>query len=156
MCIPSKFSSAGDNISHLAYKIDYLCHPGCQLFVKTCLLFKSDKVCYMCNYQSCLVRYQLFSCNISARYFFFNVFIPPPQNVGGIMDSLCRARPSVHRSVSPSVRPHYRVCSKNPIPIEGFSSNLADIFISTRGCAVPMLPFCRLNVRVTLKGQELT
>ena len=37
------------------------------------------------------------------------------------MDSLCR----VGRSVSLSARLHYRVRSIHPIPIEGFSSNLA-------------------------------
>ena len=47
------------------------------------------------------------------------------------MDSLSRVRPSV----CPSVRFHYRVRSKNPIPVEGFSSNLAEMFTSTRGCA---------------------
>jgi len=43
--------------------------------------------------------------------------------------------------------------SLNPIPIEGFSSNLAEMFTSTRGCAEPMLPMCQLKVKVTIKGQ---
>jgi len=41
------------------------------------------------------------------------------------MDSLCRVRPTVGRSVGPSVFLHYRVRSIHPIQIEGFSSNLA-------------------------------
>jgi len=53
----------------------------------------------------------------------------------------------------PSVRLHLRVRSINPIPIEGFSSNLAEMFTLTRGCAVPMLPVCQLKVKVTLEGQ---
>jgi len=53
----------------------------------------------------------------------------------------------------PSVRLHYRVRSINPIPIEGFSSNLAEMFTSTRGCAEPMLPMCQLKVKVTIEGQ---
>jgi len=47
------------------------------------------------------------------------------------MDLLCNVRPSVGWSV----RLHYRVRSINPIPIEGFSLNLAEMFTSTRGCA---------------------
>ena len=35
------------------------------------------------------------------------------------------SRPSDGRSVGPSVHLHYRVRSIHPIPIEGFSSNLA-------------------------------
>jgi len=61
------------------------------------------------------------------------------------MDSLCR--------VGPSVRLHYRVCSINPIPMEGFSSNLTEMFTSTRGCTEPMLPMCQLKVKVTIEGQ---
>ena len=53
----------------------------------------------------------------------------------------------------PSVRLHYRVRSINPKPIEGFSSNLAAMFASSRGCAEPMLPICQLNVKVTIEGQ---
>jgi len=30
------------------------------------------------------------------------------------------------------------------------------MFTSIRGCAEPMLPFCRLKVKVTLEGQKLT
>jgi len=37
--------------------------------------------------------------------------------------------------------------------MEGFSSNLNDAFISTRGCAEPMLPMCQVKVKVTVKGQ---
>jgi len=47
----------------------------------------------------------------------------------------------------------YHVRSINPIPIEGFSSNLAEMFTSTRGCAEPMLPMCQLKVKVTIEGQ---
>jgi len=65
------------------------------------------------------------------------------------MNSLCRVRPSVGRSV----RLHYRVRSINPIPIEGSSSNLAEMFTSTRGCAESMLPMCQLKVNVTVEGQ---
>jgi len=66
-----------------------------------------------------------------------------------IMDSLCRVRPSVGRSV----RLHYRVRCINPIPIEGFSSNLAEMFTLTREWAKPMLLMCQLNVKVTIEGQ---
>jgi hypothetical protein len=52
-----------------------------------------------------------------------------------------------------SVRLHFRVHSINPIPSEGFSSNLAQMFTSTRGCAEPMLPMCQLKVKVTIEGQ---
>jgi len=58
---------------------------------------------------------------------------------GAIMDSLCR------------VRLHYRVCSVKPIPIEKISSNLTEMFTSTRGCAEAMLPMCQL--KVTIEGQ---
>jgi hypothetical protein len=61
------------------------------------------------------------------------------------MDLLCR--------VGRSVRLHYLVRSINPIPIEGFSSNFAQMFTSTRGCAEPMLPMCQLKVKVTIEGQ---
>jgi len=44
-------------------------------------------------------------------------------------------------------------CSINPIPMEGFPSNLNDTFTSTRGCAEPMLSICQLKVKVTVKGQ---
>ena len=46
-----------------------------------------------------------------------------------------------------------RVRSINPIPIEGFSSNLAEMFTSTRGCAESMLPMCQLKVKVTIEGR---
>jgi len=79
-----------------------------------------------------------------------NLFIPPPQNVGGgaILDSLCR----VGRSVRPSP---IRVRSITPLLMEGFPSNVNDTFNSTRGCAESMLPMCQLKVRVTVKGQIL-
>jgi len=48
---------------------------------------------------------------------------------GGDYNGFALSRLSVHL--------HYRVCSINPIPIEGFSSNLAEMFTSTRGCAEP-------------------
>ena len=54
-------------------------------------------------------------------------------------------------SVGQPVRLHYPVRSINPIPIEGFSSNLAEMFTSTRGCAELMLPMCQLKVKVTVK-----
>jgi len=58
------------------------------------------------------------------------------------------------RSVGPSVRPSpIRVRSITPLLMEGFLSNLNDIFTSTRGCAEPMLPMCQLKVKVTVKGQ---
>jgi len=53
----------------------------------------------------------------------------------------------------PSVRLHYLVRSIKPIPIEGFSLNLAEMFTSTRGCAELMLPKCQLKVKVTIEGQ---
>jgi len=37
--------------------------------------------------------------------------------------------------------------------MEGFPSNLNDIFTSTRGCAEPILPMCQLKVKVTVKGK---
>jgi len=46
-----------------------------------------------------------------------------------------------------------RVRSINPIPMEGFPSNLNDTFTSTRGCAEPMLFLCQLKVKVTVKGK---
>ena len=49
---------------------------------------------------------------------------------------------------------YYTLChvrSINPIPMEGFPSNLNDTFTSTRGCAEPMLSMCQ--VKVTVKGQ---
>jgi hypothetical protein len=52
-----------------------------------------------------------------------------------------------------NVRLHFRVRSINPIPIEGFSSNLAQMFTSTRGCAEPMLLMCQLKVKVIIEGQ---
>ena len=69
----------------------------------------------------------------------------PPQNVrGAILDSLCR----VGRSVRPSP---IRVRSITPLLMEGFLSNLNDLFTSTRGCEETMLPMCQL--KVTVKGQ---
>jgi hypothetical protein len=53
----------------------------------------------------------------------------------------------------PSVRLHFRVRSITPIPIEAFSSNLAHMFTSTRGCAEPLFPMCQLKVKVTIEGQ---
>jgi hypothetical protein len=50
---------------------------------------------------------------------------------------------------------HFHVRSINPMPIEGFSSNLAQMFTSTWGCAEPMLPMCQLKVKVTIEGQIL-
>jgi len=82
-------------------------------------------------------------------HIFYTLFITPPQNVRAMMDSLCRVRPSV----GPSVLLHYRVRSINPIPIDGFYSNLAAMLTSSRGCAEPMLPLCQLNVKVTIEGQ---
>jgi len=73
---------------------------------------------------------------------------------GAILDSLCRVGRSVGPSVRPSVRPSpILVRSINPIPMEGFPSNLNDTFTSTRGCAGPMLSMCQLKVKVTVKGQ---
>jgi len=59
--------------------------------------------------------------------------------VGAIMDSLCRVRPS------PLSCPLYKSYTN-------FSSNLAKMFTSTRGCAEPMLPMCQLKVKVTFEG----
>jgi len=63
------------------------------------------------------------------------------------MDSHCRVRPSVGPSVS------IIVLSINPIPIEGFCSNLAEMFTLTREYAEPMLSMCQLKGNVTIKGQ---
>ena len=61
---------------------------------------------------------------------------------------------SVGRCVRPSVRPSpIRVRSITPLLMEGFPSNLNDTFISSRGCAEPMLPMCQLKVKVTVEGQ---
>jgi len=74
------------------------------------------------------------------------LIIPPPQNVvvGGY-NGFALSRPSVCL--------HYRVRSINPILIEGFSSNLDEMFTSTRGYAELMLPMCQLKVKVTIEGQ---
>jgi len=48
-----------------------------------------------------------------------------------------------------------RVCSITPLLMVGFPLNLNDTFISTRGCAEPMLPMCQLKVKVTVKCQIL-
>jgi len=51
---------------------------------------------------------------------------------------------------------YYTFCcvrSITPFLMEGFPSNLNDTFTSTRGCAEPMLPMCRLKVKVTVKCQ---
>ena len=57
-------------------------------------------------------------------------------------------------SVGPFVRPS-PICVRliTPLLMEGFPSNLNDIFTSTRGCAEPMMPVCQLKVKVTVKGQ---
>ena len=77
-------------------------------------------------------------------------FYHPTTKCGGYV-GFALSRRSVGRSVRPSVLLHYRVRSINPIPIEGFSSNLAVILTSLRGCAKPMLPLCQL--KVTINGQ---
>jgi len=51
-------------------------------------------------------------------------------------------------SVSLSVRLHYRARSINSIPIEGFSSNVAAMFTSSRECEETMLPLCQFNVKL--------
>jgi len=51
---------------------------------------------------------------------------------------------------------YYTLChvrSITPWLMEGFPSNLNDIFTSTRGCAEPMLPMCQLKIKVTVKCQ---
>ena len=98
---------------------------------------------------------------IGITFFIVNIFIGIQQLLypttkcgwGAIMDSLCHVRPSIRRSVGRSVRHHYRVCSINPIPIGGFSSNLAEMFTSTRRCAKAMLLMGQLKVKVTIEGQ---
>ena len=97
------------------------------------------------------------------------LFIPPPQNVGegAKLDSLCRVGRSVCRPCVSSrsrsqlkvkylTNKDYTLChvrSITPLLMEGFPSNLNDTFTSTRGCAEPMLPMCKLKVKVTVKGQ---
>jgi len=72
------------------------------------------------------------------------LLIPPPQNVGG---------PYWIRFVA-SVDPSpILVRSITPLLMEGFPSNVNDIFTSTRGCAELMLPMCQVKVKVTVKGQ---
>ena len=73
------------------------------------------------------------------------LIIPPPQNVGGGYNGFALSRRSV--------RLHYCVRSVTPLPIEGFSSHLAQMFNSTRGCAEPMLPVYQFKVKVTIEGQ---
>jgi hypothetical protein len=68
-------------------------------------------------------------------------YTPTTKCVGAIMGSLC----CVGRSV--------RLRSINPIPIEGLSENLAQMFTSTKGCAEPMFPMCQLKVKVTIEAQ---
>jgi hypothetical protein len=89
------------------------------------------------------VTWQLYSF-IGGERTYYN---PTTKCWGAIMDSLCHVRPSV----SPSVRLHFRVRSINPIPIEGFSSNLSQMFTSRRGCAESILPMCQL--KVIIEGQ---
>jgi len=72
------------------------------------------------------------------------LIIPPPQNGGwGGYNGLALSRLYA--------RLYYHVCSINPIPIKGVSSNLAEMLTSTRGCTEPM---CQLKVKVTLEGQN--
>jgi hypothetical protein len=80
-------------------------------------------------------------------------YTPTTKCGGGGYNGFALSRQSVGRSVRPSVRLHFCVRSITPIPIEGFSSNLAQMFTSTRGCAEPMLPMCQLKVKVTIEGQ---
>ena len=87
------------------------------------------------------------SCPLHISY---TLFITPPQNAGAIMDSLCRVRPSVGRSVRPSPLSCLLYKSYSNWRI---SSNLVAMLTSSRGCAEPMLPLCQLNVKVTIEGQ---
>ena len=57
------------------------------------------------------------------------------------------------QNLSQKLFSNYCVNSINPIPIKGISSNLSDMFTSTRGCAEPMWPMCKFKVRVTIEGQ---
>jgi len=61
-----------------------------------------------------------------------------------------RSVASVGRSVGPSP---ILVRSITPLLMEGFPSNLNGTFTSSRGCAEPMLPMCKVKVKVTVKGQ---
>ena len=90
------------------------------------------------------------SCPFNGQWV-MNIFIPPSQNVGGYT-GFALSRRSVGQSVRLSP---IRVRSITPLLIEGFPSNLNDIFTSTRGCAEPMLPMCQLKVKVTVKCQIL-
>ena len=81
-----------------------------------------------------------------------DLIIPHHKKWGAILDLLCPVGRSVGRSVRPSVRPSpIRARSITPLLIEGFPSNLNDTFTSTRRCAEPMLLFCQLKVKVTVK-----
>ena len=64
---------------------------------------------------------------------------------GSIQELFCHTHPCE----SHSIQLFYYDCSENPIIIEGFSSNLAAVFTSTRQYVVPMSPLCQL--KVTLK-----
>ena len=91
----------------------------------------------------------------SVAGFCISYYTPTTNCGGGGYNGFVLSRRSVGRSVCPSVgrsvRLHYRVRYINPIPIEGFSVNLAGMFTSTRGCAEPILPMCQL--KVTIEGQ---
>jgi len=105
----------------------------------------SDK----CSYFIGIVFAKLF--NLPIMPFPVPTFYTPTTKCGGGgYNGFALSRRSVGRSVRPSP---IRVLSITPLLMEGFLSNLNDTFTSIRGCADPMLPMCRLKVKVTVKGQ---
>ena len=81
--------------------------------------------------------------------------------LGDVQSSCCRCVSSRSRSqlkVKYLTNKYYTLCrvrSITPLLMERLPSNLNGTFISTRGCAEPILPMCQLKVKVTVKGQIL-
>jgi uncharacterized protein (DUF779 family) len=66
-----------------------------------------------------------------------------------------KVKVTIEGQISNTIK-YYTVCrvrSVSPTLLERFSSNLAQMFTSTRGCAEPMSPMCQLKVKVTIEGQ---
>jgi len=96
------------------------------------------EILYIENKSKILFSFHYFNSTV-----LYKISIPPLQHVGGGFNGFALSRPSV--------RLHYRVRFINPKPTGGFSSNLAEMFTSTRGWAEPMLSMCQL--KVTIEGQ---
>ena len=46
------------------------------------------------------------------------------------------------------------VCSISPLPLEGFSLNVGQMFASVKWCAEPITQLCWLKVKVTIEGHQ--